>query len=167
MENDLTKKYLLFANLVLAVIFIFKLFALNAEIGGQVTKKPDSFDAAPIRVQRPQIKAEAEYRNIFGVEPSERTAPPPSNPSTITGHNELVMEGEIIRLRAVFITKSDRHAVISISNKKTPGEITDLKIGIGEKVRGFTVSAIQATHISLSTESSEPFQLRIFEPSKN
>ena len=161
----MTKKYLLLFNLVLAAVFAFKLFALNAEIGSEVIQKADSFDEAPIQVQRPSVKAAERYRNIFGVNSHEMTALPTDRSET-EGYNELVTEDEIIRLRAVFITESESFAVISVSDKVTRGKEDELRVGIGEKVRGFTVSAIQSAHVSLSADSSEPLQLKIFKPLK-
>jgi hypothetical protein len=157
------KRLILCINLALAAVFAFKLFALNAEIGSQADKETDSLDETPVQVQRPAVKASEKVRNIFGVMTPE-TSTLPSDRSELEGHNELVAGDEIIRLRGVFITQSERYAVISVSNKKIRGKEDIKKVHIGEEIRGFTVSAIQSTHVSLSDASAEPFLLKIFEP---
>lgn len=157
------KRLILCINLALAAVFAFKLFALNAEIGSQVNKETDSLDDTPVQVQRPAVKASETYRNIFGVMTPEKTTLP-SDRSESEGYNELVAGDEIIRLRVIIITQSERYAVISVSNRKVRGKEDIKKVHIGEKIRGFTVSAIQSARVSLSGASEEPLLLKIFEP---
>lgn len=157
------KRLILCINLALAAVFAFKLFALNAEIGSQVNKETDSLDHTPVQVQRPAVKASEKYRNIFGVMTPETTTLP-SDRSESEGYNELMAGDETIRLRGVFITQSERYVVISVSSKKIRGKEDVKKLHIGEKIRGFTVSAIQSARVSLSDASAEPLLLKIFEP---
>lgn len=157
------KRLIICINLALAAVFAFKLFALNAEIGSQVNKGTGSLDEPPVRVQRPVVKASGKYWNLFGVMPPETTTLP-SDRSESDGFNELVAGDEIIRLRLVFVSQSERYAVISVSNKNIRGKEDIKKVHIGEDIRGFTVRAIQSDHVSLSKASAEPFVLKIFKP---
>ena len=157
------KRLIICINLALAAFFVFKLFALNTEIGSQVNNGTGSLDETPVRVQKPVVKASETYRNIFGVLTPETTTIP-SDRSESQGYNELVAGDEIIRLRLVFVSQSERYAVISVSNKNIRGKEDIKKVHIGEDIRGFMVSAIQSNHVSLSKASAEPFVLKIFKP---
>lgn len=159
----MTKRLVLCINFCLAAVFAFKLFALNAEIGSQVNKGTDSLDDTPVHVQRPAVKPSETYRNIFGVIPPETTTVP-SDRSESQGYNELVAGDEIIRLRLVFVSQSERYAVISVSSKRIREKEDIKKVHIGEDIRGFIVSAIQSDHVRLSKASAEPFVLKIFKP---
>ena len=159
-----SKKYLLFFNILLAAVFAFKLYSLHAKIGPKVKKKPGSLDYTFVEVKRPSVQAAAKFRNIFGVKPMEITKAV-SHQDSRRGHlNELVTKDEIIRLQGIFITKDLRYAVILIADRKRRNKEVVTKVGIGDKIKNFTVDSILPGSVGLAHDSSDIIHLKIFKP---
>lgn len=141
-----------------------KLYSLHGEIRFKVKKKPDYLNYTFVEVKRPSVQAAAKYRNIFGVEPPEITKAV-SQHSAGQGHlNELVTKDEIIRLQGIFITKDLRYVVISITDRKRRNKEEVTKVGIGDKIKDFTVDSILPGSVGLADGSSDIIHLKIFKP---
>ena len=161
----MTRKFFISLNVLLVVVFAYKLFALFGEIRYEGAEGQSSVDYSLADIKRPFLKISKEYRNIFGVKPTE-TAKKSFQPGSGNGAlNELVAGDEVIRVMGIFISEDVRYAVISIFDKKKRKHKTEgKKISIGDKIKDFSVVSILPGSISLADNASNKIDLRIFKP---
>ena len=81
---------------------------------------------------------------------------------TIPPKNELLDKQYIIRVLGIFIHDGEKYAVITVSeqNKKTSNI---LKVGIGDKIKSYTIDTIASNLITLEDKSGTLVRLRIFD----
>lgn len=161
------KNFFLFLNLLLLVFFACRLLALNAEIKSGDADKKDGADYRCIALKKPVSELSHEYRNIFGLVPKKN--PPHGTRKSFTPQadnlvlNELVSGNEVVRVMGIFISKDIKYAVISIFDKKKKRlQIKSQKIGVGDKIKDFSVVSILPGSVALADNASNKTELRIF-----
>ena len=159
----MTGKFFISLNVLLVVVFAYKLFALYGEIRYEGAEGQNSVDYNLADIKRPPLKISDEYRNIFDVrltESAKKNSQPVSGSSAL---NELVAGDEVVRVMGIFISEDTRYAVISIlDKKKRRHKIEGKKVSIGDKIKDFSVISILPGSISLADTASNKIDLRIF-----
>lgn len=160
-----TRKFFISLNVFLIVVFAYKLFALHGEIRYEGVEGQSSVNYSLADIKRPPLKISEEYRNIFGLKPTE-IAKKNSQPGSGNGAlNELIAGDEVVRVMGIFISKDIRYAVVSILDKKKKRHKTKgKKVSIGDKIKDFSVVSILPGSISLADSLSNKIDLRIFKP---
>ena len=159
----MTRKFFISLNVLLVVVFAYKLFALYGEIRYEGAEGQSSVDYSLADIKRPPLKISEEYRNIFGVKLTkiaEKNSQPDSGNGAL---NELIAGDEVIRVMGIFISEDVRYAVISILDKKKRRHETEgKKVSIGDKIKDFSVVSILPGSIGLADSASNKIDLRIF-----
>lgn len=158
----MTRKFFISLNVFLILVFAYKLFALYGEIRYEGAEGQSSVNYSLADIKRPPLKISEEYRNIFGVKLTEIAKN--SQHSSVNGAlNELVAGDEVVRVMGIFISEDVRYAVISIlDKKKRRHKAKGKKVGIGDKIKNFSVVSILPGSISLADSASNKIDLRIF-----
>lgn len=166
------KRYFIVFNIVLAAGLMVKLIDLSIKIWGDVESKSDPLAYTFTDVKKKPVPVVSQYRNIFGVKLSEAETDKISDKTSSDELlNELVTTHEIIRIMGIFITEDHRFTVVSIIYTKMTKPEETIKIGIGDtlgdvsdKLKGFSVDAIQPGSVTLASASSPAIRLKLFEP---
>ncbi|NIA11250.1 MAG: hypothetical protein GWP10_16390 [Nitrospiraceae bacterium] len=159
------KKFFIIINLLLAGVFIWKLIALYTEIEYNGIKVLAVTETAPIDIKRPVLRLSPEYRNIFGLTPPKTVKKSPVHQTDKGALTELPSGDEVIRVTGIFISENARYAVISIFNKeKRTYKIKRKKVGLGDKIKDFSVVSILPGSVCLADSASHKIDLRIFKP---
>ena len=159
----MTGKFFISLNVLLVVVFAYKLFVLYGEIRYEGADGQNRLDYSFVDIKRPLLKISKEYRNIFGVKLTE-TAEKNSQLDPVNGAlNELITGDEVVRVMGIFISEDVRYAVISILDKKKRRHKTKgKKVSTGDKIKDFSVVSILPGSISLADSTSNKIDLRIF-----
>jgi len=158
------KKFFIILNLLLAAVFAWRLVALYKEIGYKGAKPPGTAEIAAPGIKRTAVELSPEYRNIFGTTAAETTKEISRHGAAGSGAlNELITGDEVVRVQGIFITEDGKYAVLSIVNKKGKKQKTeDIKVAVGDRIRGFTVEGIKPGYVSLTGSESNRIDLKIF-----
>ena len=160
----MAKKYLLLFNLLLVLIFAFKVLSLNTKIGSKERNKSNVLNYDFSEVKRPVVKPKDEYANIFGVKLPENSKESSQDDSGLGPLNELITKDQVIRVQGIFTTEDHRQAVISLAAKDGKSKEKIIKVVEGDKINNFTVDSIMQGSVGLSNEAADTIQLKIFKP---
>lgn len=146
----MSRKYIVILNAVLIGVFAIRLYFFMSQFAPRARQEEGLKGYTFPEVKRPTVEALREYRNIFGVRPTEAAL------------DSSKVEEEVIRLRGVFITRNQRHAVVSITPLKQGGREEVVRVRVGDKVRELTVKDILPGRIDLQDGDSNIIALKIF-----
>jgi hypothetical protein len=161
----MAKKLLVISNLLLAAFLSYRLFALDTEISYKDTKGQNSSDYGFVDIRRPTLKISGGFGHIFGLKSTVITKVESQLGSGNDLLNELVAGDEVIRVMGIFISGDVRYAIISIfDNKMKKPQTEGRKVGLGDKIKDFSVVSIQPGSVGLGSDASEQIRLKMFKP---
>ena len=161
------KKLLIIFNVLLASIFAYRLFALNADLRYEEKDAGRILKNNIVQIRRPSFDLTMKYRNIFAIKAPEEPHPTSSLPSNsdLKGQNELVTGDMVLRVRGIFIWVSGRYAVVSLMKGKRGKNEEWRKIAVGDQINKFTIHSIEPDIVILEAPSSAIIRLSIFKRS--
>lgn len=166
----MTKKFFLFLNLLLVVVFACKLFALRAELKNKGSQTRKAAHYRPVVVKRLPVAMNREYRHIFASAPAaadKKVLQPGASRPGVAGNgslSELIIGDEVIRVTGIFISGTTRIAVMSICSrkKKRRKKAITQKVSIGDHLKEFTVVSISPGSVCLEDDATHRREIRIF-----
>lgn len=157
----MTGKIFLILNILLLLLFGYKLFNLSGTIRYKGEKKFTKISYDFIEIKRPTYKIDKEYRNIFGLKPLVPDEKRSSQRDKGGPQDELHTGDLTLRVKGIFIADDLEYAIISLFNKKTR-KSEEKKVGLGDKINDLSIIDILPGYVSLMNDSEEELTLRIF-----
>ena len=161
------KKLLIIFNVLLASIFAYRLFALNANLRYGEKDAGRIFKNNIVQIKRPSFDRTMKYRNIFAIKAPEEPHPRSSLPSNsdLKRQDELVTGDMVLRVRGIFIWGAGRYAVVSLTSGKRGKKEEWRKVALGDQIDKLIIYSIEPDIVMLETPSSAIICLSIFKRS--
>ena len=156
----LKNNYLLLFNLLLALVFGFRLVTLlnGLTSSGKSARQVEA--SSPVEIKKQKVELLATYRPLFVLKKQESSEKKDEKANTTI--REIKIDQGVVRLQGIFITDEDRSAVFSFVEKGKRGSVKKAKYSVGEELYNYEVVAIDLSSVTLAKEGAHPVVLRIF-----